>query len=370
MPQAVIGIDCRLGGKQHAGIGRYIQNIVTQVVTHTEYTWVLFFRSQDQVREFFPNKLPKSVKVVLSPERHYTLREQTSFWWRVQRQPLALFHTPHFNVPVLYQGKLVVTIHDLLWHQHKGSAVTTLGAGEYYLKYLMYRVVTSIACKKADSIITPSNTIAEVVSSYYPETKEKLLSIYEGAEIASQQKQLDAYRPNKQLLYVGSLYPHKNIELVLRALQKLPDYTLTLVGSRSVFLDTVLTRAGQLGVKKQLDVRGFVPDAELFELYHSHLALIQPSTSEGFGLTGVEALVAGGCVLASDIPIFREIYQEYAQYFDPLSTASFVQAVKNIEKKRPTLTNAQKNSLQTQFSWDKAAQQTLEVYQDVLGNTT
>ena len=110
-----------------------------------------------------------------------------------------------------------------------------------------------------------------------------------------------------------------------------------------------------------MEFLGYVPDAELVELYQKVTALVQPSFSEGFGLTGIEAMSVGTSVLASDIPIFKEIYQDVAFYFSPHSTASFIQAVHALEQ-NPDEKNFEGMQLAKTYSWEKMAAQTLEAY--------
>ena len=329
-----IGIDARLSGSKHAGIGRYTENLITELLKNTSRdTYVCFFNDQEQAQSVLKSQLEnKNVSVVLTPVRHYTVAEQLQLPKLFSAHNLDLLHVPHFNIPILYTGKLIVTIHDLLWHEYKGGSVTTLSPIKYLFKYFFYRLVTRLAVTKAQKILVPAQTIKDTVIRFYPKTADKIVITKEGAHIANPKQLTDVPKRRKTLLYVGSLYPHKNVKLILQALPSLPNYKLLIVGSRNIFQERIQAYSKYKNIEERVEFLGYVPDSELAELYQSVSALVQPSFSEGFGLTGVEAMSFGASILASDIPIFKEIYQDVAYYFSPHSVASFIQAVHAFEQ--------------------------------------
>lgn len=361
-----IGIDARLSGLKHAGIGRYTQNLLQKILEYDKKnSYVFFFYDQQQAREVLADKIEnKNLEIVITPIKHYSLAEQLYLPKIFSQHKLDLLHVPHFNIPILYHGKLVVTIHDLLWHEYKGGSVTTLNPVMYALKYLFYRVVTKAAVRKAKKILVPAQTIKETVATYYPSTLDKIVITKEGSQLRNSDK-ISVTKQKNSLLYVGSLYPHKNIKLVLRALEYLPKYKLLIAGSRSVFQERVELFVKDKELEKRVTFLGYVPDEELAELYQSVTALVQPSFSEGFGLTGVEAMSVGTPILASHIPIFREIYQDVAFYFSPFSVPSFVQAVQLLESTPLDSKLAMGKKLASTYNWDEMAQQTIEVYKSL-----
>lgn len=364
-----IGIDARLSGSKHAGIGRYAQNLIRELVhSKKKHTFICFFYDELQKEEVLGTAAKnKNIQSVIAPIRHYTINEQRYLPKIFAKNNLDLLHVPHFNVPIFYKGKLIITIHDLLWHEYKGSSVTTLSPIKYLLKYLFYRLVTRIAVHKAEKILVPAETIKNTVIKFYPKVANKIVVTKEGAQIADLSKQKKLPKLKNTFLYVGSLYPHKNLTLILQSLSSLPDYTLLIAGARSVFQDKVKAYVKQKNLESQVTFLGYVSDEKLSELYQQVTALVQPSFSEGFGLTGVEAMSFGTSVLASDIPIFKEIYQDAAYYFSPHSTASFVQAVHALEK-NPDKRNFEGQDLAQTYSWKTMAQQTLATYEEIAHN--
>ncbi len=356
-----IGIDCRLSGISHAGIGRYIENLISRLPDENpDIEWVYFYRSQDQILKKW-----KNVKYVAAPIRHYTFQEQLQLLSIFNQEKLDLLHVPHFNIPIMYPGKLVVTIHDLLWHQQKGTQVTTLKPWQYWGKYAGYKMVASQAINKADKILVPTNTIKKTLQQYYPGTKSKITVTHEGVDQRLlKYKNIKVKKKPNSLIYVGSLYPHKNVEIILKALQELPQWKLTVVGSRDVFQQKLSKKAEELEVSSQIKFAGYLTDKDLAREIITSTALIQPSLSEGFGLTGIEALSLNTPLIASKIPVFKEIYQDAAIYFNPKSSDELVKQIKQISKLKPVKDKMKK--ITDKYCWDEMTRETLKAYQQVL----
>jgi glycosyltransferase involved in cell wall biosynthesis len=155
------------------------------------------------------------------------------------------------------------------------------------------------------------------------------------------------------------------VALILKALAHKPDWHLTIVGSRSNFQDQIKQPAAELGNATQVKFTGFLRDEELIKLYQTSDALVQPSLSEGFGLTGVEALAAGAVLLASDIPIFREVYGDAAIYFNPHSVSHFLLAAEQLieQTQAERRTRLQRGLTQVkQYDWSAMALKTGQSY--------
>lgn len=176
---------------------------------------------------------------------------------------------------------------------------------------------------------------------------------------------------NKYFLYVGNAYPHKNLSRLVEAIVLLNKETsehvlLKISASRNVFVKRLEESIRKFKADRYVKLLGFVPDKELPNLYKNSIAFVFPSLSEGFGLPGLEAIKAGSLVLASNIPVFKEVYQENAIYFDPYDIRSIKLAMeqalgfsrndrqKRIEKAR---------RFAKRYSWAKMARETLVVYE-------
>lgn len=172
-----IVIDGRFYGLENAGLGRYTINLVNELQkldTMNEY--FVFLR-----RRYF-NRLNfnSNWKKVLVDINHYSLKEQIGLPKIIKKLKPDLVHFLHFNVPVFYKGKFIVTIHDLLMHKQKGLEATTLTPSRYFLKRIGYRFIFGNAVKKAVKVIVPSQAVKDEVCYYYKLSPEKVIITYEG----------------------------------------------------------------------------------------------------------------------------------------------------------------------------------------------
>ncbi len=360
-----IGIDCRLAGSKHAGIGRYIQEIVTRVTLDPDINWVLFLHDADQITL----QRQANIKFVIGPITHYSIAEQLQMPGIFSKERLDLLHVPHYNVPLGYRGKFVVTIHDLLWHAEQRSEATTLSPLKHFVKYEAYKRVVAHAVNASSKIIVPSLEVKKEIVHHFPKVvAQKIVPVYEGVgeKFTDSRLQTTEKTQSKILFYTGSLYPHKNVMLIVKALQKLPGYELYISSSRSVFVENFLKQVADLGMSERVHHLGRLSDEELVHWYKKSTALIQPSFSEGFGLTGIEAMAIGLPVLTSDIPVFHEVYDDASLYFDPNSPESLASAVMKLDASDRFAIISKSLTQASKYSWDACADQILSLYTSVL----
>lgn len=352
-----IGIDARMLGAPHAGIGRYVENLVKELGKSNDLKLVLF-----------KDNIP-----------HYSLAEQFLMPGIIKKAEVDLVHFPHFNVPVFYSGKYVVTIHDLIKHTSRGLETTTRTPWLYWLKYLGYRFVFRQAVKRAAKILVPSQSVKEELVKVYNLPEEKIVVTYEGVgekfqklEIGNQEsvKILDKYGIRKPfVIYTGSVYPHKNIERLIQSIKLLNQLPITLVIScaRNIFWERLRQKIQELGAEEFVNLVGFVPDEELAILYTQAEAFVFPTLSEGFGLPGLEAMACGCPVVCSDIAVLHEIYGEAAVYFNPLNVEDIAEKIKNVIRDTEIRKMLIKKGFEQvkKYSWTKMAKETLKMYNDV-----
>lgn len=169
-------------------------------------------------------------------------------------------------------------------------------------------------------------------------------------------------------IYVGNAYPHKNLARAVEAVVAC-EVNFVIVSSRGVFAERLKKLIRDHNGEKFVKFLGFVPDKELKTLYKGSLGFIFPSLYEGFGLPGLEAMSAGTLVLASNIPVFREIYKDKAIYFNPHDYTSIERSISDVlvmdkEKRKKIIEEGLK--FVKNYSWAKMAKETLAAYEDVL----
>lgn len=369
-----IGIDARLYGLEHTGIGRYVMQLIQHLVSLDNKNNYTFF-----TRAKTASQLPKTpkTKTIVTDIRHYTLAEQTKFATIINSQKLDLIHFPHFNVPFLNRALFVVTIHDLLWHEVKGYSVTTLNPLAYTLKYMAYKGIVKNAVNRSVHIITPSKWIKNKIISRFQTDPGKISVTYEGVDKAFFKT---PHRLRSGLgikfpfiVYTGSLYPHKNVHTLIKALnqvnkQSFPKLNLVIVSARNIFTDRTRSYASRLSQKDHVLFADFLSDYDLRNLYAKALALVQPSTSEGFGLTGLEAMASGLPVIASTAASLPEIYEEAALFFAPKDVDALSQHLKSLIQKPELVKQLKQAGFKQvkQFSFADMASQTLQIYENCL----
>ncbi len=162
------------------------------------------------------------------------------------------------------------------------------------------------------------------------------------------------------VVYTGNLYPHKNVPILIEAVEKL-KLNLAIVCARDVF-------ANRLPKSKYVHFLGKLTDQELVGLYKQATAFVFPSLIEGFGLTGLEAMAAGLPVIAARASCLPEIYADAALYFDPSNSADLAQKIKavvNDKELRQNLITKGKQQV-SKYSWAKMANETWQIYLDAL----
>ena len=371
-----IAIDCRFWGPKHTGLGRYTQKLVENLLKiDNKNQYFLIFQKENLNNltiEKFSNKTIISVDV-----NHYSLKEQLSMPLVLNRIKPDLVHFPHFNVPLLYSGRYIVTIHDLIKHYSKGLATTTRQPLVYLAKYLAYKKVFSNTVKKAEKIIVPSKAVKKQLIDVYPKTKSKIQVIYEGVDLkvsTPRRRPKGLLRGEQQyVVYAGNVYPHKNIRrliLAVKMVNQTVKLELVIVSARSIFLKRLKKTINEFKADRFVTLLGFVEDKGLVLIYSQAKAFISPSLMEGFGLPGLEAMASGCPVVCSHIPVFKEVYNKAALYFNPKDVSDIkdkiLKVIKMDEQERVNLVKAGEDQAK-KYSWQKTARQTLEIYENCFG---
>jgi glycosyltransferase involved in cell wall biosynthesis len=145
--------------------------------------------------------------------------------------------------------------------------------------------------------------------------------------------------PAPYLLVVGAGYPHKNLhELLAQHALWRGRYQLKVVSCTGAYRQQVSDLVQQLGLQQQVTLFDYVSGAELATLYQQCAALVYPSMDEGFGIPPLEALSHGKPVIASDIPVHREVLGASAIFVSLGQAASWQQAFEALDN--PTIVGA------------------------------
>jgi glycosyltransferase involved in cell wall biosynthesis len=364
-----IGIDFRL---DETGIGRYTEELITHLAKVDQENEYLIFVRLDRFNSW---KVPgKNFTKVFADAPRYSFAEQLKMPGILRAQRLDLMHFPHFNVPVLYPGKFVVTIHDLTHTKYSTAASTTLGRAKFTYRKLGYGIAMRTAVRRSRKIIAISKHDKQDIVDILHANPSKVEVIYEGFNPQIFGKEDHRTLKNHGIvepyfLAVGNFYPHKNlprlVEAFATAKQKGLDGQLVLAGDYVNFDSTVRKAAAANHVESDVILTGRVSDAQLGALYKRARGLAFVSLAEGFGLPPLEAFANTIPVLASDASSIPEVVGNGALLVDPEKTEAIAAGLLRLAsdaKLRASLTKAGTAQL-SKYSWEKAARETLAVYQ-------
>ena len=286
----------------------------------------------------------------------------------LRQKKATLFHaTWNYGLPWYgYRGKTVLTVHDLIPLETPPKRATPRDL----MGYAYYRYATSQDISRADRIVTVSETSQLAIIRHYPAARNKTTVVTNAIHPVFFTNYAAGPPPSTTyLLYVGGLDQRKNIELIIQALALLPErIALRITGEANGF-ETVLARLAQkYNVNRRVHFTGYVPRSNLAKLMQEALAVVYPSLAEGFGLPIIEALATGVPVIASNIPVFRELGGHQIRLINPRKTEELRDAVKSIlalstAERRKEIQRGQ--AYAKQFSSELLGEKMLKVYDQV-----
>jgi glycosyltransferase involved in cell wall biosynthesis len=276
-----------------------------------------------------------------------------------------LLHSLASTGPFSTRVPHVLTLHDVTFlHIRTFPLSTTVAMG----------AVAAASAHTAAALITGSAAAADQIAATLRLRRADIAVVPHGAGRMPETPPADAAALRERLgiaagarvaLCVAAVRPHKNQELLVRALRSLgSDVVLVLAGKREPYADDVLRLAGELGVEDRLRLTGYVDDAELEALWRMAGCLAFPTLAEGFGLPVLEAMQRGAPVACSDIPVLREVGGDVPHYFDPHDPTDAGRAIADALAAGGSRAAARERV--AGFSWEAAAHGTWAAYERAL----
>lgn len=371
-----IAIDMR--GYGWAGVGRYTRNLVQNLLKiNTKHEFVLLVGKKNvlAVKEEIINLIWNSkVRIWKIEDSYYSWREQTKLLWQLNRVKADLFHFTNFNIPLLFNKRYVVTVHDITRFIFPGQTQQGL------FRQVVYEQVFRRAVERARALICVSKTTADDLRSLPLSLPLLVEVIYEGVEDGFSSSISAEDRRNVRLLvegndpyilYVGVWMNHKNLERLLEAFAQIVKkgvrVKLVLTGKPRPQYVEVDKAARLLGLgSDQVICVGHVKDRLLPALYAQAECLVLPSLYEGFGLPALEAAACGTPVITSNVSSLPEIMENAAEYVNPEYTPGIAAAIERLledSDRREELIGLGKERA-SEFNWEKCAVDTLKMYEE------
>lgn len=292
--------------------------------------------------------------------------------WKLYQEKIKpnVFFSPAHYIPRFCPVPAVVTIHDLSYIFYP----------EDFLKKDLYQLKswTKYSLKKAEKVIAVSKTTKKDIIKQYYLPDEKIDVIYNGYEKKPVQKS-DIFRlkieDKPYILYVGTIQPRKNIDILITAFSKFkqlyPEFQLIIAGKKGWMFEGIFEKVADLGLENEVFFTDFITDNQLVFLYKNAFCLVLPSFYEGFGIPLLEAMNFSCPVISSFASSLPEIGGDAALYFDPKNSYDLVEKLKILkEDKKLVKELVEKGKKRVKdFSWEKCADQTLEVIKSVAINS-
>ncbi len=299
-----------------SGVGIYIKGIVPGIVERLSDVSIVGLGNRTRLEEF-PWSRSANVRLIDCRAGRYSLVEQIQL-------PLAiptdtdLFFSPYYTIPLLYRGRLAVTVHDL---SHRVVPEIISNTKKRLYAQAMFRALR----KRASVIFTVSHfSKAELLRLTSGPREDNIVPTHLGISAEwYRAAQFPAIRSRPYFVYVGNIKPYKNLGRMVEAFLKIRDrvpHDLVIVGQS----DGLITGESPEFFERvrresqRIHLTGFVSHEELLSLVGHANALIMPSLYEGFGLPPVEAMAAGVPVVVARAASLPEICGDAALYFDPL----------------------------------------------------
>ena len=344
-----IAVDARFTRTDHHdGISRYGASLIEALSRHAQ---VLMLISDERQLTLLPELPWVKLNSPLSPAELLVAFRVNRLGADVVLSPLQTMGSWGRKYP------LILTLHDLIYYQNPTPPgflplpVRILWR-LYHLAYWPQRLLLN----RADVVATISDTTASLIARH--RLTKRPVRIVGNAPQPGTAVRDSAAVPDKSLLYMGSFMPYKNVETVLRGMEYLPGYTLHLLSRISPERRSELEALVPAGAA--VVFHNGVTDAEYGQLLRSGTALVTLSRAEGYGLPMIEAMAAGTPVVASDIPIFREVSGGAALLTDPDDPEAFAKAVLALDDPQ-CWRSASAAGLRRagEYSWDASARQLL-----------
>ena len=264
--------------------------------------------------------------------------------------------------------KLILTLHDLIYYRHPQPPgflplPVRIVWRLYHRAYWPQRVLLN----RADAVVTVSETTRDLMAEHRL-TRRPVTVVHNAPSDlrapAAGEPAAGTGGP-RELVYMGSFMPYKNVEALIAGMAFLPGHRLHLVSRLAPAREAELAERIPPGA----DVvfwRG-ISDTDYHQLLSRADALVTASKDEGFGLPIIEAMNAGTPVVCSDLTIFREVTGGHARFFEPDSPEGFAAAVRGLAdgEARAELVDAARVQAGN-FTWASSAKRLLEVMRSVV----
>lgn len=366
LSQPIIGLDARVSHLK-VGIGRYARALVRHLAHKNN---LLIFLHTQSAR-------PAGAKVAYTNAVPIRYKEQLAMPWFIIKNKIKLFHSVYHNVPLLPNPAIqLTTVHDLAYDDLPAERATLKG-------HLAYRVYLDTILKRSVRLIVPSGQVKEAIVKRfsYPASQIHVIPMGVESKFFTKIPEKQAQRFIKQklniespyFLFIGENRPRKNIDKLLKSYARFLKKTkaqvrLVIVSNRDRRFIDIARSVKKLALTDHVCWLELQDDSVLVPLYRGCLAYLHPSLLEGFGITVLEAMATGKAVLASSTGVVPDLPNNSVLTVDPNQVESIALGIQQLweDKQLRKALAGRGPKVAAQYTWKKTAEQTWEVYDEVL----
>lgn len=277
---------------------------------------------------------------------------------RARESGAEILHCASGTMPRRSALPMVVTVHDLAWMYAQSHA-------PFYARYYFGRF--SLArYPRARAIVADSGYSRAVLLDLLPSLdSERVHVVYPG--VAADYCEIVRRGDHRTILAIGTVERRKNLELLIRAMARLPQARLVAVGPTTPYADECRALARTLAVDDRVELRGYVAREELLALVASAAVIAVPSRYEGFGYAAAQALCAGVPAIVSDRTSLPEVVGGDAPVVPIDDLDAWVSALtRALAGEGDARAEAARADARVRFSWQNAAALMSRVYQSAM----
>lgn len=363
-----IALDCRTVTAPKTGDRTYALNLLrglAEVDRENEfllYTWERTTLTDVSNPRFSTVLLPSQPRWAWTP---------LAFPRDLRRRGADLAHVQYI-IPPVSPCPVVTTIHDIAFARFPGL---------FPLKHrVLLNLLIPFAARRSAAVITCSESTRRDLVELYGIPPEKIWVTPYAADSVYRPMDRDEARravrkrlrvPTPYVLSVGVLQPRKNLPRLVRAYNRVAaefPHRLVIVGKEGWANEELRTAIRAAPPGKEPFFTGYVPDADLPPLYAGADLFAYPSLYEGFGLPPLEAMACGTPVLTGDTSSLPEVVGDAGVMVPPQSEEAIADAISALlsdERRREALSAAGIRRA-AEFSWERTARETLNVYRRVM----
>ncbi|MGC8881149.1 MAG: glycosyltransferase family 4 protein [Minisyncoccia bacterium] len=349
------------------GIGRYYESLIKEFAKKgiKIYTSVPKNLKNNFEKDF--SKVSQNIEPIFVDYRKFFIKgflKQSSVLKKLEKD-VDLFFYPHINLPLYIPKNMIVTIHDLIpftefWDRGK-------------IKKTIFSFYLNRAIKKSKKIITISNTVASELKKKFGLESHKMKVIYRFVDdkFTNYGHLEKPIIQEEYILFIGNRKKHKNLRNLILAYNKIKEIIkvkLVIAGSKEKNKDEIDEIIESLNLKPYVAELISPSDEVIINLYRHAKLFVFPSLFEGFGLPPLEALSLGCPVIASNIPVLKEILGEDVACFNPYDIKDMAEKLLNAitdEGYRSSLLKAGKDRLKL-FDKNKIIEEYINIFNELL----